>query len=360
MSAHGPSHVWPATLRPPPSPPKLVYLDLNHWVSLARANVGNPEGNQHRDVLAACLDAVDRGAAVFPLSDAIYMEQSKIGSARQRRDLRDVIERISNYRVITSRVIVAQHEIESVLDRCSGPSQDPINTMDYLDWGVMRAFGMAGGIRIGSTDDDEDHTAEARAQHPGGPDAFDRAMFAADLALNRGVLDGPASPEEESEMRATGWDPRAGYRVAEARAQQEVEFAKVLDANPAWRRQGLRDLVVGRELVQEVGGILAKGISDRGSTSVETAFEDPDEARRALVEMPSFDVSVSIKTEYHRDPAHNWTPNDIMDIDALSSTVPYCDVVVTDRAAAHAVQIDVGRRLGTTVLARLIDLPPFL
>jgi len=344
----------------PSRPPKVVYLDLNHWISLARANTGNPEGAQFKDVLTSCLDAVERGGAVFPLADAIYMEQSKIGSPRQRRDLRDVIERISSYRVITSRVVVATHEIESVLDRFAGPSQDPINTMNYLDWGVLRAFGMVGGIRIRSTEDDEDHTQEVRARHPDGPEAFDMELLKAELEMNRQILDGPASREEEAEMRATGWDPRAAYKVAEARARQERDFAKVLDVNPTWRRQTLRDFVVSRELVHEVGGIVSRGIADRGSTSVETAFEDQQGVRSALAATPSFDVSVSIKTEYHRDPAHNWTANDIMDIDALSSTVPYCDIVVTDRAAAHAVRIGLGRRLGTTVLARLSDLPPLL
>lgn len=47
------------------------------------------------------------------------------------------------------RLFVSSHEIEALLDRIVGPSPQPINTMDYLDWGVARAFGMMGGSSRG-------------------------------------------------------------------------------------------------------------------------------------------------------------------------------------------------------------------
>ncbi len=98
-----PEFIWPKTLRLPPRPPKLVYLDLLHWVSLAKANTGHRDRRRYADVLGACVTAVESRDAVFPISDATYMEVSKIGQHRQRRDLRDVIELVSQYRVITSR-----------------------------------------------------------------------------------------------------------------------------------------------------------------------------------------------------------------------------------------------------------------
>lgn len=54
----------PATLRLPKRPPKLVYLDLNHWVSLAKAQSGHPGGAPFREALDLCADAVDRRARV--------------------------------------------------------------------------------------------------------------------------------------------------------------------------------------------------------------------------------------------------------------------------------------------------------
>jgi hypothetical protein len=85
----------------------------------------------------------------------------------------------------------------------------------------------------------------------------------------------------------------------------------------------------------ELEDILRRGLAERG-VARESVFTNVDETKRSFYSMPSFDVSVTLKTAYHRDPSHRWTANDILDVDALSSTVPYCDVVVTDKAAAIA------------------------
>ena len=73
--------------------------------------------------------------------------------------------------------------------------------------------------------------------------------------------------------------------------------------------------------------------------------------------MPSFDVAVTLKTAYHRNPMHRWAPNDIHDIDAMGSTLPYCDIVVTDKAvAAHIRRTNLAERLNTIVLSQLSSL----
>ena len=73
--------------------------------------------------------------------------------------------------------------------------------------------------------------------------------------------------------------------------------------------------------------------------------------------MPTFDVAVTLKTSYHRNPNHRWTRNDIFDIDAMSTVLPYCDVVVTDKAiASHLNQTKLANRLDTKVLSSLDDL----
>jgi len=352
-------YIWPTKLTIPPRPPKLVYLDLNHWVSLAKAQANHPLGHAFKEVLAACDQAASRGSAIFPISDSIYFEVSKIGTYRQRRDLREVIERISGFMVVTSRSVVSAHEIETMLDSRIGPSSHPINAMNYIDWGVMRAFGMVGAMVVRDRESGADVTAEVRAKHPGGSEEFDRIMWEGQLGLNRSVLDGP-TPDEEPRMRATGWNPRAAFEVAERRAQQEIEQVARFNADPAWRHGRIRDVIAAREVIIEVNEHLWKGLQDRG-VEIEDAFPDPRETALAWNSMPSFDVAVTLKTEYHRDPGHVWRPNDITDIDALGSTLPYCDIVVTDKeVASHARRTGLADRLGTSVLSNLADLPPLL
>src|SRR2546429_7842771 len=128
VSGSGP-YAWPTTLRLPQRPPKLVYLDTNHWISLSKAAAGHPDGQAFIEVLTACRRASESGDAVFPISDSIYFEISKNRRHRQRRDLREVIETMSRFMVVTSRSVVSTHEIEALLDRVVGPNPRPVNPM---------------------------------------------------------------------------------------------------------------------------------------------------------------------------------------------------------------------------------------
>lgn len=350
----------PDTLIRLDGPPKLVYLDLNHWVALAKAQAGHHEGSRHAEALTACEDAVERRAAMFPLSDAIYMEVSRIGSVRQRRELADVIERVSRFFVITARSLIADHEVEALLDRLVGPRPVRVNRMSYLDWGVARAFGIVGGFRFIDTESGADVTDRVRREHPLGPDGFDARMHEAELQLNRRTIEGPANPEEFADLRRRGYDPYAAYRSAQQRAAQENALASNLAAEPEWRRGRTRDVVAAHEIVVELRDKLDRGIAARHADGSAIYVDDPA-VRLAFAEMPAFDVAVTMKASYHRDGTRSWTPNDIMDIDALGSTLPYCDVVVTDKAVAHhANRSGLAKRCGTTVISRLDDLLPYL
>ena len=347
---------WPPTLVISERPPKLVYLDLNHWVALAKALSGHRDGAPFREALAACVDAVDRRAAVFPLADAIYYEVSRIASLRQRRDLAEAMRRVSGYAVVTSRSVIADHEVEALLDRVVGPRPEPVVPVAYLDWGVARAFGKVGGFRIVDEETGQDMTERVRSIHPLGPEGFDAVLADAELQLNRQVIEGPTTREDEADLRRRGYNPYAAHEVALRRLRQELDQVARLEAEPEWRRGRTRDLIAAREVIIELQAKIERALIARG-TDGRMLFLAYEAARAAFDAMPSYDVAVTMKVEYHRDPSHVWRVNDIHDIDALGSTLPYCDIVVTDKAAAsHARRTGLADRLGTTVLSRLDDL----
>ena len=352
------AYVWPEKLTQPPRPPQLVYLDLNHWISLAKVAARHRDGGRYRDTYQECLSAVERSTAVFPLSETIYFEVSKIRTHRQRRNLREVMERLSGFSVITSRTVIATLEVDALLDKLIGRSSTPIEGASYLDWGVARALGKVGGFTVRDASG-ADITAEARYSHPDGPEAFDATLRQAEIELNRRSLEGP-TPEEEVELRRIGWDPSAALRVAERRAQQEIEQVARFDSDDRWRRGRIRDVVSAREILIEINEHLSTGL-ERRKVSLEDAFPTPLDIRRAMDSMPSSDVAITLKAAYHRDRHHKWKPNDIHDIDALAATIPYCDVVVTDKAAAsHVTQTGLADRLGSLVFSDLADLAAHL
>jgi hypothetical protein len=165
----------------------------------------------------------------------------------------------------------------------------------------------------------------------------------------------PQAAEEELLLPGFGYNPMAAYEVQLQRAAEEMQQVERFNVYPSWRDQRIHKVVRTREIRSEIEEMLARGLIARGAEPEVLTKFGPD--LDAFDSMPSFDVSVSMKAAYHRNPKHRWKPNHIQDIDALAETVPYCDIVVTDNEeTSHLKQTGVAERLGTTVLSRVTDL----
>ena len=347
------AYTWPRTLRTEHPFGKMVYLDLNHWIELAKALSGHQEGRKNLNTLTTFEQAVADEAVVFPLSFTTLLEISKIRNRRQRRNLREVIELLSRYYVATSLSIVECHEVEALLDNTVGVNPKPIGFNDYLDWGVLRAVGMNGRLRIRDKSG-EDVTRQFRKSLP--PERakfFDECVANAYVEMNRQLIES-AGPDFGEQAKGST------FQLVEGNALFEEELVGLLNQNPRWRRGRIRDVVAARHMAHEIDEILFKGLAER-RVPFERLAPDIEGVRRVCDSMPSFDVTVTLKTEYHRNPNHSWTPNDVCDIQALASTLPYCDVVVTDKAVATVVaRTGLADRLNTVVLRTLDDVIAYL
>ena len=350
-----PSYIWPNTLWRPKPPPKLVYLDLNHWIALSRRRRAGD-----RTVLDACQDAVDSGRAVFPLSMAIAAELEKNGNLPQRRRLLEVLEPITGFVYVTSLATIAKHEIETLLDSLTGLKPRPLAPVPYLGKGVGWSCDVNLNPRVVNKSG-EDVTEEVRARFAGGPEAFDGIVNEGLLDLNRNVLGGPPA-DDEQECRANGWRPEELGSRYKSRAEVEGRLAEELDQESRWRRGRLRDVVAANYLAGAIYEVLVTYVLDRHLTTPFPEFvASAPEGRRVFDRMPSFDVAVTLRTSLHRDPHHRWKQNDVYDLDALTAVLPYCDVVATDKEmASHVRRSGLGERLDTVVLDQVDDLVALL
>ena len=347
-------YLWPRRLLRPKLPQKLIYLDLNHWIELSRIKSGRARSADKRNLLDVLLRSVGQ-TAVFPLSSSLYSEILKLNNHRQRRLLREVIEPVSRYLVVTSGDVIAQLEMESLLDREVGLGCVPPNEVAYLDWGVHRAFGLDGRLKIKDKATGADVTAEVRHGHPAGPDKFDEELWNATVLMNRAVLDGP-TPGEEPFLRKDGWRPEAILAHSDELADGESALVDRLNKDPKWRRNRLRDVIAAREVIFWFRDVFDRACVNHGFADIGDLLARQPEIRHHFHSMPSFDVYVTLKEAYHRNQDHLWTHNDMHDLMMLSSVVSYCDVVVTDKAAAsHVNATGLAKRANTVVLSKLED-----
>ena len=131
----------------------------------------------------------------------------------------------------------------------------------------------------------------------------------------------------------------------------------MLDAETRWRRGRLRDVVAARELCTEFQDMLRRALAER-QLALTDVISDQESARKLARSMPSTEISIELKTAWHRNRDKNWTANDIYDIDAMALAVPYCDIVVTEKACHHALTTArLGERMHTALLRDLNELP---
>ena len=222
-----PRLVWPPTLKPPLTGRPVVYLDLNHWISLAKAAVGHMQGESLKDALNRCRAAASSGSATFVLAGAHYFEILKVGSPRQRRDLADVMESLTRFRTLVSRVTVMKLELAAALDSVLHLTRrDP--EIDLIGHGVCHEFGQSnGGFRIRDRATGEDVTPQFRENY--GPEKFDAYMANALLELERSPLRGPQDETELQKLRTLGYAPQQALQTARNRADEERAQSLRLD-----------------------------------------------------------------------------------------------------------------------------------
>jgi hypothetical protein len=355
MKDEPPALVWPRLLELPSDNVNVVYLDLNHWISLAQASVGHSKGSSFVETLEACHAARSAGTALFVLSGTHYGEMLKIKNPAQRREIANVMEELTGFATLVSRVVVMELELMAMLDRCAkAPSFLPI--IPLIGRGVRHAFGLQSGLKVMGPSGDETDSVRERI----GPKVFAEFVAQANRDMERSILRGPTDNNEVENMVALGWNPEAVIQVAERRAAEERDQTLRLNCDERWRRGRLRGVVSVRELEIEFQNILPRALAERG-LALTDVISDQQSARAFVRAMPSTEVSIELKTAWHRNGDKVWTPNDIYDIDAMSLAVPYCDVVVPDKAFYHVLNsAGLGERMHTALLRNLVDLPSTL
>lgn len=302
-----------------------MHLDLSHWIRFGRVIQGRGE-LPYVDLLNAMREAVRAGRVKVVLSGAQYAEVAKIKDPAQRRSLREVIEDLSAFTYLTSRVDVMKLELEATLNELTGTRGLEWAPIELVGTSALNVLGRVGGLRI--MEGEHDITSRLLAEDP----FWVERLAKMNLQAERMLLEGP-SDEDAADMRADGYQPERLEQQVIDNAALEAEWSKQVEEHR--RTHILRDLVGARFLGLELIDMLVREQIVR-KIQVDDIFTTPEGGARFLMSMPTSAVTVSMKAQYHQDRNRQWTSNDLYDIDALALTIPYCDVVFADASARDA------------------------
>ncbi|MGY4766032.1 hypothetical protein ACXC9Q_03830 [Kribbella sp. CWNU-51] len=322
--------VWANVMRPRIP---LVYLDLHVAIRMARALRGDTKvPAEYLELYQAALRAKLERRAMFPLSGEHMWEIAQITDPKQRGNLADILETLSDYCYLPGRTLIAELEIEAGMAKILGEDiSDRSIALVRSTFG--HAFGMVGGLNI-VNHNGGDASDAVRAQMSDAE--FDTLVARMNCEMERNMLRGPSDEDLEQLRTDPAFQPRVAVEGQRSRVEWEQDTERVLNENPKWRRGRLRDLIGAREFVHEWIDMYTRMRIERQKAGLPDFDPPDDELRRFMGAMPHTQVAVSVKTRYHRDPRHNWTVNDIVDIDAVSVAYAYCEAVFPDKAVRHA------------------------
>lgn len=318
---------------------KRIYLDTNDWIYLSQIHYGiKTDDPELVEVYNKIKKLSESGEAVFPISFS-HLEDIMIrGDHDSRNRLIDFIMSISQGYVLKPYTFHIGDEVgNAVLHRMNMPS--------YYD---VRSKIVAKGLPyIVSTDYDITWNESVK----GLPDDFKQKMkkeiekpesmalilknidFSDNFKNDRYVVNDAAKLMEKNRLAKMKLDKETRYNEA---AAYFIDYI----VNPH-----LAKLLVG------VSDENKKKIIPRDKPSVEKFLED----------MPS--ANVSFRLTYGRDEwyGREVQPNDIADINHLAGAIPYCDIVVTERAfGSLCKQQKLDKKYGCIVLNSLKDLNKIL
>lgn len=274
-----------------------------------------------------------RCGSFFPTP--LWQEISSISDPRQREDLTNAIDELTDFDYLAGQVEVSELEIEASLNAVFGTKEERFGRMCIVGGSLLYSFGMKAGLSVFGADG-SDMTGQCRDHQP-------TELADLERTAERMLLIGP-SDAEVPRLREQGYGPEKSLQNLRGNLAFDQDLAdNRLDEH--WRRGRLRDLIMARHLFYELNEMIyrqlrwrGRGLDDLGTTL--------DERREFLLRMPSQRVVIELKTSYHKDPRHRWTTNDLHDIDAMSLALPYCDVVLTDAAVrSHAMRAGLDRLL---------------
>jgi hypothetical protein len=316
--------------------PKLLCLDLNKWVDLAKANYGRPGGAAFTDALNAVRDAVARGTLVVPLTAANIDEAVEPADVGRRERLARFMVDLSGNQSLVHHLVVLRHELRHAVAR------------HFVKTGAQKSLrpGLMRPGLFGAT------MGKYPVIETGNPN------------LDRLVLDAMYDPEVSvsAMMEAIDRPTIHRFRAKEQQAASIVEGIRKIDAHLSVderRRLELRNLLRDGSTAEMLAEVLLEMGVERSAFQI--WLDDAENLKTFTDDVPGIDVMATLMLKRDLNPEHRTHQNDGKDFSFLKVAIPYANIVVAEKSWSHfAVASGLTRRYGTTVEADAKKLPAIL
>jgi hypothetical protein len=313
--------------------PKVLCLDFNKWVHLARAHYDRSGGEAVKDALRAIRAARDAGKLVVPFGDVNALEsQGASDPERRERIIRFLVELSNNLSLLGASTVRDLELARAVGTRLLGQQIDGIRPQ-LVGVGLPHMF--------------DPHTRRAEISMPDNV----RLLYEAFLRSPEGTVQGLLKSLSREHVQA--------LRALDAKAMGVVQATRDNDRGMAWPER--RALELGNAVRGSSGlaGILAA--LDVEEQTFWRWLEQHDNLEQFCRSIPSFEVKAALEFRCARDANKAVDDNDGRDMSFLAVAVPYSNIVVTERQwRGHVEATKLASTYGTRVIDDVRALPEIL
>ena len=309
---------------------KIIYLDQNKWIDLARAFYGKPEGDKYNTVLNLLQEKVSSGEIILPISTIHIIETSRKADIESRKRLSEFIAPMTKSYGILPNFMIRDQEIENAIMQKIG--KDKINKISesVIKKGIYQMLGL---------EFEDDSIIEIFNQFSLNNEISDKviAKIMIDL-IDRELLD---AIREEDEKAAKEYEITTKKNQASLSKEMRLRLAISEMMNTTFLHKIIEQL--------NKHGIEVKQFSN--------LLLNIDDWKNFIFSMPSIDLWINLHVLRDSNKDKVVHRNDSSDIAFLSVAIPYCDVVVTEKFWTHLlVSNRFDKKYNTTVLSDVNEL----
>lgn len=316
---------------------KIIYLDQNHWIELARAAYGRSSRPDTSSIVESLCQARRSGHACFPLSYGHYIEMRKVRNADRRTRLAAWMLELSDGRTVAPSSVMIRHEIEMALERCF-PDRVVPEPFEFLGHGLAHAAANKNfDVQMGWPPGAEAMPAPLRA-------AFEECLR---VAAGRTLLSG-------IHLRGVDGGPLTDLTVER---HFKVSLNQWRGAASKYTRDELEREICDSNF-DDIADLVREGLARYGISLDEFERRSQLCGRAFLDDMPSQRADMHLKRQWAKNADLQPLDSDLVDWAFLGVAVSYCDIVVTEKQKADL--FSRGLDAHATVIAQLSQLPELL
>jgi hypothetical protein len=292
--------------------PKLVCLDMKDWVELSRAHYGKECAKRSQNALGRIQEAVDAGEIVVPVTSINLLETSEVGDPERRERLALFMVALSRNYSLVDHIAIRNWELHDAFqgEFFKTAADQPVRPR-LLRWGIASAAG-AGDIVVP------------------GASALEQAVF--DEVMRHPLVSARALARVWSqESSAAGRNSDERSRVAAEQVRNHtVDFSE----QGRWEYETSYTLCKGAVAQELKASARLVGVTEK---ILEEWLNIPEHRVALMRRIPSLDIDIRLRIARDRNLQHAVDKNDMKDLLFLSSTIPYANVVVTEKTWGHIV-----------------------